>query len=186
VHADHGPVGHPGVESDAVSVGHRELSPHLGDREPVQCAASGTPVRGRVLGVEPGLDGVPPRPGRFPDERSPFGDAQLQCHKIESGDAFGDRMLHLESGVHLQEEELAVGGDEELDGSRADVVDRARHRAGGLAQPLAQSGVHGRDGASSTTFWCRRWIEHSRSPSAQTVPWESANTWISTCRPRSR
>ncbi len=42
------------------------------------------------------------------------------------------------------------------------------------------------DGASSTTFWCRRWIEHSRSPSAHTVPCASASTWTSMCRPPSR
>ena len=30
------------------------------------------------------------------------------------------------------------------------------------------------DGASSMIFWWRRWIEHSRSPTAHTVPWVSA------------
>ncbi len=41
------------------------------------------------------------------------------------------------------------------------------------------------DGASSTIFWWRRWIEHSRSPSASTAPWVSARTCTSTCRGRS-
>src|SRR5665213_3529697 len=38
------------------------------------------------------------------------------------------------------------------------------------------------DGASSTTFWLRRWIEHSRSPRWMTWPCLSPSTWISTCR----
>ncbi len=42
------------------------------------------------------------------------------------------------------------------------------------------------DGASSTTFWWRRWIEHSRSPTAHTVPCRSARTCTSMCRPVSR
>jgi hypothetical protein len=33
-----------------------------------------------------------------------------------------------------------------------------------------RSGPTAGDGASSTIFWWRRWIEHSRSPSVQTVP----------------
>jgi hypothetical protein len=35
------------------------------------------------------------------------------------------------------------------------------------------------------TFWCRRWMLHSRSPRCMTFPWESASTWISMCLGRS-
>ena len=38
-------------------------------------------------------------------------------------------------------------------------------------------------GASSSTFWCRRWVEQSRSKRCRTVPWVSAMTWTSMCRP---
>src|SRR3981189_1645292 len=38
------------------------------------------------------------------------------------------------------------------------------------------------DGASSMTFWLRRWIEHSRSPRWITWPCLSPNTWISMWR----
>src|SRR6266705_2541449 len=48
------------------------------------------------------------------------------------------------------------------------------------------AGVTASEGASSISFWCRRWMLHSRSPSATTRPYESASTWISTCRGRSR
>ncbi|CAM5323130.1 hypothetical protein SALBM217S_01640 [Streptomyces griseoloalbus] len=41
-------------------------------------------------------------------------------------------------------------------------------------------------GASSITFWCLRWREQSRVPSAHTVPWVSARTCTSTWRPFSR
>ena len=44
------------------------------------------------------------------------------------------------------------------------------------------SGVTTGDGASSTTFWWRRWSEHSRSPSETTLPCWSPSTWISTWR----
>ena len=35
------------------------------------------------------------------------------------------------------------------------------------------------EGASSMIFWWRRWIEHSRSPTAHTVPYRSAITCTS-------
>ena len=38
------------------------------------------------------------------------------------------------------------------------------------------------EGVSSMTFWCRRWIEQSRSPRWITLPCRSAKTWISTWR----
>ena len=38
------------------------------------------------------------------------------------------------------------------------------------------------DGDSSSSFWCRRWIEHSRSPRWTTVPWRSPKIWNSTWR----
>ncbi|CAB4886065.1 unannotated protein [freshwater metagenome] len=41
------------------------------------------------------------------------------------------------------------------------------------------------EGDSSTIFWWRRWIEHSRSNSDTQLPCWSANIWISICLPRS-
>ena len=38
------------------------------------------------------------------------------------------------------------------------------------------------DGDSSTTFWLRRWMEHSRSPRARTFPFPSPKIWISMWR----
>ena len=52
--------------------------------------------------------------------------------------SLGDRVLDLQAGVHLHEEELVgpVGGDDELDGARAGVVDAAR----GVARRRADAG----------------------------------------------
>ena len=41
-------------------------------------------------------------------------------------------------------------------------------------------------GASSITFWWRRWMEQSRSNRCTALPWESANIWTSTWRGRDR
>src|SRR5438093_1430020 len=46
------------------------------------------------------------------------------------------------------------------------------------------SGSSAGEGDSSSTFWWRRWTEHSRSPSA-TTPRSSPRSWISTWRGRS-
>ncbi|OPX67058.1 MAG: hypothetical protein A4E37_01729 [Methanoregulaceae archaeon PtaB.Bin056] len=48
------------------------------------------------------------------------------------------------------------------------------------------SGVMIGHGASSTSFWCRRWMEHSRSYRWMTFPCSSARTWNSMCLGLSR
>ena len=48
------------------------------------------------------------------------------------------------------------------------------------------SGLRKGAGASSTSFWLRRWSEQSRVPTTITLPWVSASTWASTCRGLSR
>ena len=57
---------------------------------------------------------------------------------------------------------------------------QARSAAASIAS--RSSGVSADEGVSSISFWWRRWIEHSRSPSVSTVPWPSQRTWISTWR----
>ena len=42
--------------------------------------------------------------------------------------------------------------------------------------------VRSGEGASSMTFWLRRWIEHSRSSRWMTLPCLSPSTWISMWR----
>ena len=76
----------------------------------------------------------------------PGRDAYLPLDQVESGDHFGDRVLDLQSGVHLHEEELvrAVGQNDELDGAGTGVVDAAsgiaRCCADAVARHLIQQG----------------------------------------------
>jgi len=56
-----------------------------------------------------------------------------------------------------------------------------------LARVLAvDAELEGVAGASSTSFWWRRWREQSRVETTTTLPWESARHWVSTCRGLSR
>ena len=68
------------------------------------------------------------------------GDAQLRLHQVDAGDGLGDRMLHLDAGVHLDEVELAVLVHEELDGAGVLVADVGEAAAEGLADLLAHLG----------------------------------------------
>ena len=64
----------------------------------------------RILGVQPRLDGVAGQRDLLLGERQRFTrrDSDLPLDQIEPGDHFGDRMLHLQAGVHLHEIESAV------------------------------------------------------------------------------
>ena len=56
------------------------------------------------------------------------------------------------------------------------VADGPRRREGRGEEALAQVFVaRPRDGHSSTTFWWRRWMLHSRSPTAARRPWRVAD-----------
>ena len=52
----------------------------------------------------------------------PFGDVQLPGHQIEAGDQFGPRVLHLETGVHLQKVKRPARIQQKFDGASADVI----------------------------------------------------------------
>src|SRR4051812_24220890 len=78
-------------------------------------------------------------------ERQRFagGDEQLQSDKVKPGDEFGDWVLDLQPGVHLEEEHLLVrtlAADQELYGAGVDVPDLpgqcdrrlGEHPAGGV------------------------------------------------------
>ena len=81
---------------------------------------------------------------------SPDGDAQLPLDEVESGDQLGDGVLDLQSGVHLEEEELAVLV-EELDRAGVDV-------AAGLARPCTAASPMARR-TSSGKFGGRRLLD---------------------------
>ncbi|KAG0927779.1 hypothetical protein G6F31_017928 [Rhizopus arrhizus] len=67
-----------------------------------------------VFGVDAALDGVAGEHHVALLDRQLLagGDLQLLGHQVDAGDHFGDRMLHLDAGVHFNEIELAVLDDD--------------------------------------------------------------------------
>src|SRR5690606_8360821 len=57
-----------------------------------------------------------------------LGEAELLAHEVDAGDLLRHGVLDLETRVHLEERDRAVGADEELARSRADVADLAQDR----------------------------------------------------------
>ena len=95
-----------GVEADAEAVGGDELGDVAGGGQEL--------AAGRVLGVDPDLDAVaaPLRGDLVLRHRQLLaaGDADLPLDEVDAGDHLGDRVLDLQPGVHLEEEELARPG----------------------------------------------------------------------------
>ena len=60
------------------------------------------------------------------DSRSPGRDADLLLDDVDAGDELGDRVLDLDAGVDLEEEEVALVVEQELEGAGVGVLDRAR------------------------------------------------------------
>ncbi len=85
-------------------------------------------------------------------QRLAAGDADLPLDEIDAGDHLGDRVLDLEAGVHLEEEELAVLIDE-LDRAGVVVADGLGDLDRGLAHRLFDAvGARPAAGASSISF----------------------------------
>ena len=141
--------------------------------------------RARILGVEPHLDGVAEQETvLLASSGSPPAIRSCSCDEVDAGHELRDGVLDLDPPVQLEEPEVATV-EHELGRAGAAVADRPRERDGGLAHARAQRRIERGEGASSSTFWCRRCTEHSRSPRGTTLPCASARSWISTCRGRS-
>ncbi len=112
----------PGVDPDAGARGQRQV---------LDQARRGREITFRVLGGQPGLDGVPvhQRPAsdliqQGPDlgQRAAARDVQLQLDDVQAGGRLGDRVLDLQPGVHLEERQQPFARlVEELHGRRVDV-----------------------------------------------------------------
>ena len=154
---------------DEVALAHAGLDP---DAVPASEAAAGARWRAGSRRPDPRRRDAPrsrdrssARSAWAKPERLAGGDPQLVGDEVAARHRLGDRMLDLEAGVHLEEEEVAAIGHQELDGAGADVADRGRDLQRGRSQPLAQrAGVTDGPGDSSMIFWLRRWDEQSRSP----------------------
>ena len=114
-----------------------ELGADAGDVEAVQRPALRLPLRGRILGVQPHLDRMTLCGRGILGEAATLCHVELERDEVETGRAFGDRVLDLQPRVHLEEEEPALVVGEELDRAGAGVVDRLRGRARGVEQRLA-------------------------------------------------
>jgi hypothetical protein len=104
------------------------VHPHV-VREPGlgQQAGGGLEMLARVLGIDPRLDRVAPRGPRAQGlQGGQFGGRRQQhpLDEIDAGDLFGDAVLDLQPGIHLQEIERAgLGVVEVFDGTRAAIAD---------------------------------------------------------------
>ena len=83
---------------------------------------------GWVLRIQPNLDGVAVDVEiiLLNCELFALGNQDLPLHQIGTGDFFRNSVLHLQSGVHFEEEELlriTVAGHQKLHRSCSDVTD---------------------------------------------------------------
>jgi len=100
-----------------------------------QAARVGAEPLGRMFGVDPAFDRVTAHRDLLlrPGQRRPCRHGQLGADEVSSGDRFGDRVLHLQSGVHFQEGHRGVvvlALDQEFDGAGVPVPGGACRRHG--------------------------------------------------------
>ncbi len=151
------------VGGDGVALGNTRVDTDpwtLGQGQMVDVAGSRGEVAVGVLGIQPGLDGVPDLGWLVTGQGPTGGDVELELHQIGAGGHLGDRVLHLQTGVDLEEgEQVGVGLVQELDGAGADVADThgqplsrrlhlgdafgAEQGGGGLLDHLLVAALHG-------------------------------------------
>ena len=100
-----------------------------------QAADGGQEVAVGILGVDACLDGPAGELHLVLGEGQLLagGDADHLLDQVQPRHHLGDRVLHLQAGVHLEEVEVEVLVDDELDRAGGAVVHGARQRAGLLA-----------------------------------------------------
>src|ERR1017187_379727 len=99
----------------------------------------------RMLGVDAAFDGVPTMHDgalQYVGQLLARGDHDLTLHQVHVGDHFGDRMLHLNTRIHLDEVEPAVLIHQEFDGAGIVVADLAQRFAEDVSDFLAQFRRH--------------------------------------------
>ena len=117
------------------------VDPHPGSRR--LAIAGDPPGGGRVvlvggLRVDPALDRVATKLDVLLRDRELLarGDPDLLPHDVEAGDHLSDAVLHLDPGVHF-EEEVVLADLEPLHGPGGAIADRGRRVGGDLADSLA-------------------------------------------------
>ncbi len=138
------------VGRDGVALANAGVDADAGPRGQVeQCDPAGRrrEVAIRVLGVQPGLDGMPLLGRLGPFETATGSDVQLRLDQVEVRGQLGDRVLDLEPGVDLEEREGPLARVvEELDGPGADVPDGDGEPLSGRLQLLGLARVEQRRG----------------------------------------
>ena len=131
---------------DDITLGNSGLDTDTGAGRPAQAsdgAGGGSQATGGVLTGDAQLEAVTARLIEL-TEATALCDAQLDLDQVGASDLLGDAVLHLETGVDLQEPHIALGGQEELAGGHPDVVDRLQEATGGLDQtPVDALGQEG-------------------------------------------
>ena len=178
---------------------HRTRRPRRGSRSCASTPALRLVVGGRVLGVQPDLDGVTPRLGRRRRHRPALGDARAAARpgrarrrprspgaRPAAGcSSPGTRPARPPSPVEAVASAEPVATMNSTVPAPTYPIASAARRAASCRVRRTSSDRPGA-GASSTTFWWRRCTEQSRSPSTSTPPCRSPTTCTSTCRPCSR
>ncbi|GAA3046288.1 hypothetical protein GCM10020229_66970 [Kitasatospora albolonga] len=123
----------PMTEPDSTPASRRTPGPD-GGANSVTVPGGRQEVAARVLAVDPELDGVAADLGVVVAELLAVRDPEHLADQVDPGDLLGDRVLHLQTGVDLQEGDQPVLGDQELAGAGADVARLAQDRLGGPVQ----------------------------------------------------
>ncbi len=90
--------------------------------------------------------------------------SDLLLDEIDAGQFFGDGMLDLDPGIDFHEVEIALFIEKKFDGADRMVLRGPDDFDGASPIFLRRAGVRMGLGASSISFWRRRWIVQSRSP----------------------
>ncbi len=140
--APHDQLGEHGVElaADGVTLLDARVHAHSGAGGLVVTgdgAGGGQEAATRVLAVDAELEGVATRGGVLGElEHLALGDLELLQDEVDARGLLGDRVLHLEAGVDLEEGDR-VALDHVLDGAGAVVAGLLADGLGGVVDPLA-------------------------------------------------
>ena len=100
----------------------------------------------RILGVDAALDRVAVHldVGLLDRQRLARRHHDLLAHDVDARDHFGDRMLDLHAGVHLEHVEVLLGIHQKLDGCRAGILRAGDECGRAFADLLALGGIDAR------------------------------------------
>jgi hypothetical protein len=110
-----------------------------------QRAGLGHEILRRIFGVDARFDRVSALSERVLRPRQAFagGNEQLRAHEVDAEHLLRDRVLHLQTCVHLEEVEprgVAAAFEEELDGAGAAICGRFRGPDGRAGDRVSQAG----------------------------------------------